>query len=132
MNRVILPLVVALGMACDCNGHEPGDSSTVTELSTRYKAASTELQRRAICLEAIDRGTLGRRCPIERVDLIFGTHFRDDIPMPGKSFVKRAVYFADLPPSPDNVAAVMMGWYFVVVFDSEGLVQDYFLSNAHK
>jgi len=114
----------------------------MNDLSEKYKHASSEKERMAICIQAIDQELICRGCSIEAFDNLFGTRLNKKVP--GLQEIKEEgrilnymgrgrVDFNENPPSPsDDVQAVETGWYVWVEFDYRGLIQDYYLSNLHK
>lgn len=104
----------------------------VDHFAGAYRAARTEFERRAVCLDAIDAGVVARGRSVTVVDAIFGTHYAKKLPS-GSEFESGVVYFHPLPPPPsDAMQAAHIGWYFAFEFDSAGMLQNYYLSNLHK
>jgi len=108
-----------------------------TELRRLYERATSEYERRAICLQAIDQGAIFRTGPVSAIDEIFGTNFGSNLPT--KKEIKRTVvvHFAQPTtpvPSPDGraVARGYTGWFLVVEYDYNGDIQNYYLTNLHK
>lgn len=112
-------------------GAAPADKE-IDRLARAYRAARTELERRAVCLDAIDAGVIARGRSVTVVDAIFGTNYTRKLPR-GSELETGVVDFHPLPPPPsDKGQAARVGWYFVFKFDSGGTLQDYYLSNLHK
>ena len=111
-----------------------GDSGEkIDRLAKAYRAARTELERRAVCLDAIDAGVVARDRPVAVVDLIFGTTYAKKLPPAGGGLEAGVVDFhPPLPSGSDAVASAYIGWYLAFEFDSTGKLQNYYLSNLHK
>ena len=108
---------------------------SITELKRLYGSATSEFERRAICLRAIDEGVIFRTGPISSIDEIFGTKFAADLPT--KREIKRiaVIDFAvetKSAPSDDTVARGHSGWFMVIEYDYNGDIQNYYLTNLHK
>jgi hypothetical protein len=104
----------------------------IDRLATAYRAAKTEFDRRAVCLEAIDAGVVARDRSVSVIDAVFGTSYSRKLP-PAGGLETGIVEFHPLPPPPnDAVAAARVGWYFAFQFDSAGKLQNYYLTNVHK
>jgi hypothetical protein len=57
-----------------CQGYERAQpAKDVDRLASAYRAARTEFERRAVCLDAIDTGVVARRRSVAVVDVVFGT-----------------------------------------------------------
>jgi hypothetical protein len=106
---------------------------SATDLKQRYQRATTAVERRAVCLQAIDDGVIQRGGPVSTVDEIFGTHFAQDLPTARERRRTAVIDFVTFVPSPDNSrAAPHLGWYLAVEYDPQGTIQNYYLSNLHK
>ena len=126
----ILCLVLSLAAGASASGAQP--ETKIDQFAKAYRAARTEFERRAVCLDAIDAGVIARDRPVAVVDAIFGTNYARKLPA-GKEHQWGVVDFHPLPPPPSNaVAAAHVGWFFAFEFDSTGTVQNYRLSNVHK
>ncbi len=109
------------------------DDKKIDSLARAYRAARTELERRAVCLDAIDAGVVAKGRSVAVVDAVFGTTWARKLPPPGGGLEWGVVDFHPLPPPPDDAfSAAHMGWYLALQFDSAGTVQNYHLSNVHK
>lgn len=74
---------------------------------------------------------------MSHLDEIFGTHFAGDLPNEKEAIRHAAILFADqpsLPPRPDARAEGVsyLGSYMDIDYDSNGSIQNYYLSNLHK
>ena len=131
-NVLILSLALWLLYGQSMRPEQPG-MKTADRLATAYRAARTELERRAVCLEAIDEGVVARGRSVAVVDAVFGTNYAKKLPRPGGELEWGVVDFHPLPPPPsDTISAAREGWYLAFEFDSEGTVQNYYLSDVHK
>jgi hypothetical protein len=68
-----LCLVLSLLYGKGVSGAEP--DMKVDRLAKAYRAARTEFERRAVCLDAIDAGVIARGRPVVVVDAVFGTTY---------------------------------------------------------
>jgi hypothetical protein len=126
----ILCLVLSFLCGTSVRGAQP--DKEIDRLASAYRAARTEFERRAICLDAIDAGVVARGHSVAVVDAIFGTTYVKKLPR-GSELETGVVDFHPLPPPPsDAFAAAHIGWYFGFKFDSTGRLQNYYLSNLHK
>jgi len=105
----------------------------IDRLTQAYRAARTELERRAVCLDAIDAGVVARDRSVTVIDTIFGTTWARKLPPAGGELEWGVVEFHPVasPPS-DAMSAVRIGWYLAFEFDSAGKLQNYYLTNVHK
>jgi len=126
----ILCLVLSLLYGTSVRGAQP--DKEIDRLARAYRAARTEFERRAVCLDAIDAGVVARGRSVVVVDAVFGTTWASRRPRAGE-LEQGIVYFHPLPPPPsDAIQAAHIGWYLVLEFDSTGALQSYYLSNLHK
>jgi hypothetical protein len=126
----ILCFVLILLCGTSVRGAQP--DKEIDRFAKAYRAAQTEFERRAVCLDAIDAGVVARGRPVAVVDAIFGTAYARKMPA-GIALESGVVDFHPLPPPPsNNVQAAFIGWYFGFEFDSAGKLQNYSLSNLHK
>jgi hypothetical protein len=108
----------------------------VTNLAQMYRDAQDQFARRAVCLRAIDEGTIRPGVPIETIDQIFGTQFKGD----KGGLLSRNVYVSvihfepdkDVPQGPLPEARGFSGWFLAVYYDEDGILRNYLLSNIHK
>jgi hypothetical protein len=108
------------------------DDKEIDRLAKAYRAARTEFERRAVCLEAIDAGVIAVGRSVAVADVIFGTTYARKLPRAGRGLDAGVVLFHPLPPPSDNIQAATTGWFFVFEFDSAGRLKNYYLSNLHK
>lgn len=126
----ILCLMLGFLYGTSVKGAQP--DKEVDRFAKAYRAAPTEVERRAVCLDAIDAGVIARGRSVAVVDAIFGTTYAKRLPR-GSELETGVVDFHPLPAPPsDTLAAAHIGWYFGFKFDSTGRLQDYSLSNLHK
>ena len=93
----------------------------IDRLANAYRAARTEFERRAVCLDAIDAGVIAEGRSVAVVDAIFGTTYARKLPRAGRGLDAGVVRFHPLPPPPsDKIQAATTGWFFVFEFDSSG------------
>jgi hypothetical protein len=126
-------LCLVLSFLCGATvvGAEP--DKDVDRFAKAYRAARTELERRAVCLDAIDAGVLARGRSVAVVDAVFGTTYATRLPPRGSGFETGVVDFQPIPSSGSKaVASGHVGWYLAFEFDSAGTLQNYYLSNVHK
>ena len=127
-------------LLCIVLGHLRAESARPEQLDTNidrlaraYREARTDIDRRTICLEALDGGLVARGRSVTVVDAVFGTAYAKKLPHTGRELEWGTVDFHPLPPPPsDAMAAGHIGWYLALEFDSNGAVQNYYLSNVHK
>jgi hypothetical protein len=126
----ILCLVLSLPYSTSMRGAHP--DKEIDRLASAYRAARTEFERRAVCLDAIDAGVVARGRSVGVVDAVFGTTWIRKLPPAGGGLETGVVHFHPSPPSPgDAVQAAYIGWYLAFEFDSAGTLQNYYLSNVH-
>ena len=110
-----------------------GRVNPVEELAAKYKRASSERERMAICIEAIDRGFIHVGGSVKIFDAIFGTKLTEQLPERGQPWEKGGVNFAEqLKIEREDEQTPFIGWYCQVEFDDQGTIRSYFLSNMHK
>ena len=104
------------------------------EFAAKYKRASSERERLAICIDVIDRGLISVGTSVKTFDAIFGTKLMKQLPAPGEPFEKGGIDFAEqLKIEKDNAQQVpYVGWYCQIEFDNQGTIRSYFLSNMSK
>jgi hypothetical protein len=125
-------LCLVLGFLYGTSVRAAQPDKEIDRLAKAYRAARTEFERRAVCLDAIDSGVIAQDRSVAVVDAIFGTTYASKLPR-GSELEKGVVHFHPQPPSPRNdVQVPYVGWYFAFKFDSAGRLQDYHLSNLHK
>lgn len=124
-------LCLVLGFLYGTSVRAAQPDKEIDRLAKAYRAARTEFERRAVCLDAIDTGVIARDRSVAVVDAIFGTTYARKLPR-GRELETGVVDFHPLPPPSDAFAAAHIGWYFAFKFDSTGRLQDYSLSNLHK
>ena len=128
----IVSVVFSLLAGAWALGAQQDKENEINRLAKSYRAARTEFDRRAVCLDAIDAGIIARGRPVGVVDRIFGTNYAKDLP-PGSELEIGGVYFrTQLPSTTDTAQVARVGWYLSFKFDSKGALQDYYLSNLHK
>jgi len=108
----------------------------IAELARLYQAAQTEQERRAVCLRAIDAGTIYAGSAVLTLDQIFGSQFASKLPNEG-TVAKDLILFATQPKPPSQPETRIegrsyIGSYFAFDYDYQGKVQYYYFSNLHK
>ena len=131
--RDVWMLCLVLSFLCGTSVRGAQPDKEIDRLAKAYRAARTDFERRAVCLDAIDSGVVARGRSVAVVDAIFGTAYSRELP-PGIELEAGVVDFHPLPPSHGDrsVQVAHIGWYLAFKFDSAGKLQDYFLSNLHK
>jgi hypothetical protein len=126
-------LFAALGLLC-CQVETGAQADKdIERFATAYRAARTQIERRAVCLAAIDAGVVARDRSVVAIDAVFGTSYARKLPPAGGDLESGVVEFQPLPPPPSNAfAAAHLGWYLAFQFDSAGKVQNYYITNVHK
>jgi len=109
---------------------------SISELRHVYESAKSQYERRAVSLRAVDQGVIQTGRPVSVVDEIFGTNFTKDLPV-RKATEIGIIYFGTkvVPPTrPDEklVAIGYTGWSMKIMYDYEGTIQYYSLSNLWK
>lgn len=124
----ILCLGLSLLYGTSMRGAQP--DKEIDRLASAYRAAPTEFERRAVCLDAMDAGVVARGRSVAVVDAVFGTTYARKLPPTGSRFPAGVVEFHPLQPPPNEAyAAACVGWYLAFEFDSTGRLQNYYLSN---
>jgi hypothetical protein len=114
------------------NLHKGNDSPrvdgkvSVPELRRLYEMAQSEVDRRAVCLRAIDEGALVTYRPVSQVDEIAQTHFASNLPSRKESIRKTSVEFVDSKTSGHS------GWFLAIEYDFQGTLLNYYLTNIHS
>ena len=125
-------LCIVLGFLCDTSVKGAQPDKEIDRLAKAYRAARTESERRAICLDVIDAGVIARGHSVAVVDAIFGTNYAGKLP-PGSELAAGVVDFhPPLLSGSDRVSSGSIGWYLAFKFDSAGRLENYYLSNLHK
>lgn len=104
----------------------------IDRLAKAYRAAQTEFERRAVCLDAIDKGVIADLRPVAVVDAIFGTAYASKLPRGNELGTGVVDFHPPLLSGSDRSASGYIGWYLAFKFDSTGKLQNYYLSNVHK
>ncbi len=126
-------LCLALGFLYGTSVRGDQPDQEISRLAKAYRAAQTELDRRAVCLDAIDSGVVARGRSVAVIDAIFGTTYAGKLPSSGGGLEVGVVDFHPIPSPPSSAyAAAHTGWYLAFEFDSTGRLQNYYLSNLHK
>jgi hypothetical protein len=126
-------LCLVLSLLHDTSVRGAQQDKEIDRLARAYRAARTELERRTVCLEAIDAGVVARGRSVKVIDAVFGTTYARKRPPAGGELEWGFVDFHPLPPPPsDAMSAAYIGWHLAFQFDSAGTLQNYYLSNLHK
>lgn len=153
LNRQVIHLhliTLAILFLCSCAAENRSDAippaldetgrqnpePAIAELQRLYQAATSEHERRAICLRAIDEGKIYRGGPVLNIDQIFGTNFASKLPKE-REMAPGLILFATQPKATPSArgyieAVPYVGWYLSLDYDHDGRVQYYFFSNLHK
>ena len=126
----ILCVVLSLPYGANVRGAQP--DKEIDRLARSYRAARTEFERRAVCLDAIDAGVVARGRPVAVIDAVFGTTYARKLPPAGGLETGVVHFHPSLPSGSDAAASAYIGWYLAFEFDSTGRLQNYSLSNVHK
>jgi hypothetical protein len=125
--RSWLLLNIAVMVVTTANGTEKAD-----QFAAAYARAKTEVQKRSVCINAIDAGVVRAGAPVDVLKKIFGQDF-EDFGADSKSNRLAIVHF--VPPwrsTNQMVSDVFRGWYFAVTYTPHGAVLNYHLSNVGK
>jgi hypothetical protein len=126
-------LCIVLSLVCAESARPEPQDININRLARAYREARTDLERRTVCLEAIDAGLVARGHSVAVIDAVFGTTYAKKLPPTGSKVEWGVVEFHPLPSPPsDATSAAHMGWFLAFEFDSSGAVQNYYLSNLHK
>jgi len=121
--------------SADSTAQKGKQRMSTADLNKLYGSASSELQRRSICLQALDSGLIFRTGPISAVDEIFGTNFAKELPTKREAR-KTAVVDFEMQVQPREKemaeAAGHKGWFLAIEYDYNGEIQNYYLTNLHK
>ena len=104
----------------------------IERLAKAYRAARTEFDRRAVCLDAIDKGVIADLRPVADVDAIFGTTYAKKLPHGSELETGVVDFHSPLLSGSDREASGYIGWYLAFKFNSAGKLENYYLSNWHK
>ena len=105
----------------------------VGRFAAAYRAARTEMERRAVCLDAIDAGVVARGRSVAVVDAVFGTTYAAKLPTKGGGLEWGVVNFhPPLESGSDKAASGYIGWFLAFQFYPDGTLENYYLSNLHK
>lgn len=99
---------------------------SVSELRRLYEMAQSEVDRRVVCLRAIDEGALITYRPVSQVDEIFKTEFASHLPSRKESIRKEYVEFVDPKTTGPS------GWFLAIEYDFQGTLLNYYLTNVPK
>jgi hypothetical protein len=108
---------------------------STSELKKLYRGATSEIQRRNVCLEVIDSGAIIRTGPVATVDEIFSTDFAKNLPTKQEI---RKTGVVDFDVQTESTAKEMAeatghkGWFLAIEYDFNGEIQNYYLTNLHK
>jgi hypothetical protein len=131
----ILCLVCILLMGVGSGRSQTSKDEEVDRFAKAYRTAKTDLERRTLCLEAIDAGVIARGHNVAVVDRIFGTHYAKKLPS-GVEFETGTVDFHPQPVPQETgdrySAHDFVGWFLAFRFGSDGSLEDYYLTNLHK
>ncbi|MHB1158143.1 MAG: hypothetical protein ACYC26_15055 [Phycisphaerales bacterium] len=111
-----------------------GTASMLNILMQRYRNAATEIEKRNICIEAIDRKIIDRGVSIAVIDQLFDTDYSTTLPEKYE-YETGVIHFAKqpVPDVPDDSYATdYVGWYLAFSFSCTGKIVNYHLSNLHK
>jgi hypothetical protein len=106
----------------------------INDFAKRYAHAKSELEKRTVCIEAIDKGVVARGISIRNVKLLFGPDLTEKVGVDQDGASYGIVDFIR-PKKAEAGKAVsdyVAGWYLVIYYDQSGLVLNYHLSNVHK
>ncbi len=123
---------LALSFLCGTSVRAAEPDKEIDRLANAYRAAHTEFERRAVCLDAVDSGVIARGRPVVAVDAIFGTTYANKLPHGSVLEAGVVDFHPPLLSGSDTRASAYIGWYFAFKFDSSGRLQDYYMSNLHK
>jgi hypothetical protein len=127
----VLILCLVLSFLCGASVRAAQPDREIDRFAKAYRAAQTEFERRAVCIEAIDAGVIAVGSPVAVVDAIFGTSYVKKRRPRLHELETGTVDFHPLPPPPrDDIQAGHVGWYFGFSFDSAGKLANYSLSNV--
>src|SRR5262249_30455964 len=115
---------------------ERKQKTLVPELRRLYDTAKAEYERRAVCLQAIDEGTIDCDGEVSTVDAILGTHFSAKLPA-NDSLRWDVVHFDSGAPGVYDERgwvrdSTESGWYLAIKYDWHGHIVHYLLSNLHR
>jgi hypothetical protein len=112
---------------------ETKEELSIADLKRRYDAAGSQFEKRAVCLEAIDQGIIRVSGAVSSVDAIFGRRFASMLPTREQAKTGGVVNFVPFVPADrPGRAGTAKGWDFMIDYDSDGHILDYFLGNTHK
>jgi len=124
-------LCLVLGFLYGTSLTQAQPDKEIDRLAKAYRAAKTEFERRAVCLDAIDTGVIADGRSVAVVDAIFGTTYAKKLP-PGRELAWGFVDFHPLPPPPPGIQVGGIGWYLAFKYNSAGELEDYLLTNRQK
>lgn len=107
----------------------------IAELRKQYETAQSEVERRAVCIQAIDEDAVSTYMPVTAVDALFGTHLASQLPTK-KGAIRTGI--VELAPAtqttaPDKYKArTSHGWFLAVEYEHDGNIANYYLTNVRK
>ena len=108
--------------------------AVVDRFVIKYKSAKTEIQKRTICIDLIDKGVLYDGSPVADLRRVFQNDFLEAGMADQTNNGLAIVYFVP----PDHTANPMVqvantGWYLAITYrENDGSVIHYHLSNEGK
>lgn len=108
------------------------NSETISRLSSRFRVAKNQYERRLVCIEAIDQGLIASGKDVQIVKEIFGTPSGFEKLRPGETSVVPVFFNVEqiMRESKPNATAALSGWYFFCKYDSEMQIVKYYVTNA--
>jgi NAD(P)H-hydrate repair Nnr-like enzyme with NAD(P)H-hydrate epimerase domain len=105
----------------------------IAELRRQYETAQSEVERRAVCIQAIDEDAVSTYMPVTAVDALFGTHLASQMPTRKEAIRTGIVEFAPSTQTavPDK-ARTSHGWFLAVEYEHDGNIRDYYLTNVRQ
>lgn len=125
-------LCLVLGLICGASVRAAQPEKEIDRLAKAYRAARTENERRSVCLAAIDAGVIAQGRSVAVVDALFGTSYARKLPPSRKLETGFVAFHPSASSGSEALQTASIGWYFAFEFDSEGKLENYYVSNAHQ
>jgi hypothetical protein len=116
-------------------GFATNSTASPDELAKAYRSAKDPIERRDVCLRAIDEGVLKQGVPLSVVTDLVGSDFDMKLEKSdgsGYGIVGFAYPSVSDLPNPPSRAAGLSGWFLVVEFVRPKQVVYYWLTNVHN
>jgi hypothetical protein len=125
--RLLLSIIVIVMPFLSVNAAEK-----LNQFAAAYARAKTEVEKRTVCIEAIDAGVVRGGVSIEVLKRVFGSDFEDSGIDSRSNRLARVNFVSPWRSTNPLVSDVYRGWYLAVSYTADGAVFSYHLSNLGK